>query len=426
MKEDLLHFIWGQNKLHGRQLTSTAKEAITIKATGVPNQYSGPDFFNAQVEIDGQLWAGNVEMHLRSSDWYAHHHETDENYDNVILHVVWEDDVSVFRKDGSQIPTLALKNYVPGELLAKYQDLFENSRPTFINCERNFAEIDAFLTHSWLQRLYIERLEQKSKLILELLQKSNNDWEAVLFALLAKSFGSKINGDFFLERALELDFSIIRKNSNNLLALESLLFGHFGLLQNGDCPDPYFMELKREHQYLAKKFGLAPAMKGPEFYGLRPVNFPTIRLSQLAQLYGRRHGLFATLMDNSSLEGIYGVFETKTNTYWEDHFTFGKTSKKSKKKLSKNFIDLLIINTIVPMKFCYAKHLGKYWNEDLIAMVSEVKMEKNSIINRFLSIGAKTTNAMDSQAQIQLYTQYCSKNKCLQCALGAHLLNRNI
>ncbi|MEZ4811759.1 MAG: DUF2851 family protein [Allomuricauda sp.] len=425
MKEDLLHFIWGQNKLHGRQLTSTANEAITIKAAGVPNQYSGPDFFNAQVEIDGQLWAGNVEMHLKSSDWYAHHHETDEKYDNVILHVVWEDDVSVFRKDGSQIPTLALRQYVPKPLLAKYQDLLENTRPVFINCERDFAEMDPFLVQSWLDRLYIERLEHKSGLILELLQKSSNDWEAVLFAMLAKTFGSKVNGDFFLERALQLDFPIIRKLSNDIHALESLLFGHFGLLHNVDHRDSHFVELKKEYSYLTKKFGLALALGQPEFYGLRPVNFPTIRISQLAHLYAKGLGLFASLMESISVEDIHQLFETAAGLYWEDHFTFDKISKKSRKKLSKSFIDLLIINTIVPLKFCYSKHLGKDWNEELIALISGVKREDNSIIDGFGRMGAKTSNAMESQAQLQLYSHYCSKNKCLQCVLGAHLLNRN-
>lgn len=425
MKEDLLHFIWGQNKLHGRQLTSTATEAITIKTVGVPNRYSGPDFFNAQVEIDGQLWAGNVEMHLKSSDWYAHHHETDEKYDSVILHVVWEDDISVFRKDGSQIPTLALNQYVSQELLDKYRNLLENARPSFINCERNFGELDSFLVESWLNRLYIERLEHKSERILELLKKSNNDWEATLFVLLTKSFGSKINGEFFLNRAMELDFSIIRKVCTDVDTLESLLFGHFGLLQNKDCNDTYFMKLKKEYSYLVKKFNLSSVMEAPEFYGLRPVNFPTIRLSQLAQLYGNSNGFFASLMEKVPVEGVYNTLETYTSPYWEDHFTFGKVSKTSKKKLSKNFMDLLIINTIIPLKFCYSRHLGKDWNEDLITLMGAIKKEKNSIIEGFNRIGAKTSHALESQAQIQLYTEYCSKNKCLQCALGAHLLNRN-
>ncbi|MEW2919841.1 DUF2851 family protein [Muricauda sp. ANG21] len=425
MKEDLLHFIWGQKKLHGRQLTSTANEAITIKAPGVPNQYSGPDFFNAQIAIDAQTWVGNVEIHLKSSDWYAHHHQTDSNYDNVILHVVWEDDISVFRKDGSLIPTLELKDYVSKELLERYQNLFEKSKPKFINCEKDFAQIDSFLMEHWLHRLYIERLEEKSKRIEVLLKKSKNDWEGVLFALLAKNFGSKVNGDFFLDRALQLEYSIIRKVSGSLEDLESLLFGHFGLLEVDHCTDHYFLRLQKEYRYLSRKFDLLPALSKPEFFGLRPPNFPTIRISQLAQLYGKKQSLFAQLMEVDALEEIYSIFDIASSSYWEDHFTFGKTSKKSKKKLSKSFMDLLVINTIVPLKFCYSRRVGLDWNDDLISLISEIKKEQNSIIKGFENLGSKTKNAMESQAKIQLHTQYCSKNKCLRCALGTHLLNRN-
>ncbi|WP_067036984.1 DUF2851 family protein [Allomuricauda sp. CP2A] len=425
MKEDLLHFIWGQKKLHGRQLTSTANEAINIKAPGVPNQYSGPDFFNAKIEIDTQIWVGNVEIHLKSSDWYVHHHQTDSNYDNVILHVVWEDDVAVFRKDGSLIPTLELRHHVPKKLLQNYQDLLKKSKPKFINCEKDFAEIDSFLVEHWLHRLYIERLEQKSNRIEELLKKSNNDWEGVLFTLLTRNFGSKVNGDFFLDRAAQLRFSIIRKVSASLEVLESLLFGHFGLLEVDDCSDQYYLQLQKEYQYLSIKFDLPPVLSKPEFFGLRPPNFPTIRTSQLANLYAKEQNLFALIVDASTLEDMQAIFEITASSYWDDHFTFGRTSKKSKKKLSKNFIELLVINTIVPIKFCYSKHVGLDWNDNLISLVSAIGKEKNSIISGFENLGSKTKNAMESQAKIQLYTEYCAKNKCLRCALGAHLLNRN-
>lgn len=245
MREDLLYFIWKHNKLPTKQLCTSNNKTVLVKATGIQNRVAGPDFFNAKVEIDGQLWAGNVEMHLRSSDWYAHHHETDENYDNVILHVVWEDDIAVFRKDGSQIPTLEVKHYVSEELLNRYRNLLENSRSSFINCEKDLKELDLFLVENWLHRLYIERLEHKSKLIMDLLETSKNDWEAVLFKLLAKNFGSKVNGPYFLERAKQLDFSIARKTSNEPFQLEALLFGHFGLLNVSDCTDTYYLQLKK-------------------------------------------------------------------------------------------------------------------------------------------------------------------------------------
>ncbi len=425
MKEDLLHFIWRCDKLQGRPLTTTTSQDIVIKSPGTLNQYSGPDFFNASVEVGGQLWAGNVEIHLKSSDWYAHHHENDANYDNVILHVVWEDDISIFRKDGSQIPTLELKKYIAPTLLEKYQELFQHFNPTFINCENDFGKFDCFLVNNFLERLYMERLEQKSKLVFNLLQKSNNNWEAVLFVLLAKNFGTKINGDFFFQRALQINFSIIRKESHNPAALESLLFGYFGLLDEQDCSDVYFEQLKREYRYLERKHQLTPCFGKPDFFGLRPANFPTIRLSQLANLYTKHQQLFSVLMETTHLKDVYTALTITASSYWEDHFTFGKVSSKRKKKLSYSFMDLLVINTLVPLKFCYSKHLGLDWSESLLSLVSEIKSESNSVISNFESLGSKTNNALQSQAKIQLHGQYCSKNKCLQCTLGSHLLNRN-
>ncbi|PWL37425.1 DUF2851 domain-containing protein [Flagellimonas aquimarina] len=425
MREDLLHFIWRHNKLRGKQLVTSALEQIEIKNSGSLNQFSGPDFFNAIVEINGQTWAGNVEMHLKSSDWYAHHHEKDPKYDNVILHVVWEDDMHVFRKDGTIIPTLRLNDHVSFQLLEKYQSLMEHSNSSFINCEKDFGAIDDFLFQNWMDRLYIDRLEQKSSLIFDLLKKSKNDWEKVLFVMLMKNFGSKVNGEFFLERAKSLNFSIIRKSRNSLEELESLLFGYFGLLEDKDCPDNYFLTLKKEYEYLSKKFELSTTTEKPEFFGLRPSNFPTIRLSQFANLYAKHQNLFSKLMQTDGIEDVYTIFETAASHYWDDHFTFGKVSKKRKKKLSKRFVDLLVINTIVPMKFCYSKHLGKDMNDDLMMLISQVKKEENSVISGFENLGSKTRNALQSQAKIQLYNNYCSKNKCLQCSLGAHLLNRN-
>ncbi|WP_420601238.1 DUF2851 family protein [Flagellimonas sp.] len=425
MKEDLLHFIWRCDKLQGRPLTTSTSEHIVIKNPGTLNSYAGPDFFNAQIEVGGQLWAGNIEMHLKSSDWYVHHHETDSNYNNVILHVVWEDDISVFRKDGTQIPTLELKNYISTTVLDKYQELFQHFNPSFINCEKDFAQLDSFLVNNFLERLYIERLEQKSKLIFELLQKSDNDWERVLFIMLMKNFGSRLNGDFFLQRASQLGFSMVRKTSNDIHQMESLLFGYLGLLSVEDCKDSYYIGLQKEYGFLSKKFKLDPPLSKPEFFGLRPMNFPTIRISQLANLYARHQNLFAALMEAKTLQDIYHILKTEASSYWENHFTFGKVSKKSKKRLSKNFINLLIINAIIPLRFCYSQQRGVDAASDLLFLISQLSPEKNSIIKGFENLGSKTENALESQAKIQLYNNYCSKNKCLHCNLGAHLLNRN-
>ncbi|GAB4507102.1 MAG: DUF2851 family protein [Allomuricauda sp.] len=425
MREDLLYFIWRHNKLPKIGLRTTNGTSVAIKATGIQNHLAGPDFFDARVEIDGQLWAGNVEMHLKSSDWYVHHHESDENYDNVILHVVWEDDIAVFRKDGSQIPTMEVRQYVSDELLDRYRELVENARPTFINCEKDWKAVDEFLVENWLHRLYIERLEHKSKLIAELLEATKNDWEAVLFMLLAKSFGSTVNGAHFLERAQRLDFSVMRKVSNEPLQLEALLFGHFGLLGEDDCSDTYYTRLQKEFQYLAHKFSLGQTPPKPTFFGLRPPNFPTIRVSQLVQLYSGKHHLFSELMLLNSKEDVYTTLEVSAGAYWDNHYTFGKVSKKSTKRLSKGFMDLLVMNVLLPLKFCYAKYTGQDMNEDLIELLSQLDAEDNSIIRNFGRIGAKTQNALESQAKLQLYSNYCTKNKCMQCAIGTQLLNRN-
>lgn len=426
MKEDLLHFIWKYKKLQLDDLFGTNNEPIDIVETGIHNQLAGPDFFNAKVNIDGQLWAGNVEIHLKSSDWYAHNHEQDANYNNVILHVVWEDDGAVFRSDNSEIPTLELRNYIPNGLLDAYQNLFDKRGVRFINCEKSIAQVDAFMFENWLERLYFERLQRKSQLVLELLERSKNDWEQVLFALLLKNFGLKINGASFLSLAQALDFSTVRKLQSETLMLESVFYGMSHLLDSEEILDDYYIQLKKEYAHVKNKFSLeAGSVQRPEFFKLRPPNFPTIRLSQLANLYSMRQNLFSKVIHASDLDEIYSLFDVSASAYWNEHFTFGKTSKKSVKKLTKKFIDLLIINSLLPLKFCYAQHQGKEANEEIIQIISQIKKEENSIITNFKNHGISIANAKESQAILQLYNEYCTKNKCLQCVVGSSLLQGN-
>ncbi|WP_350293908.1 DUF2851 family protein [uncultured Croceitalea sp.] len=426
MREDLLHFIWKTNKLHSQQLATTKKEQLVIRNTGQYNLNSGPDFFNSKIEIANQLWAGNVEIHLKSSDWYAHGHETDDNYDNVILHVVWEDDIAVFRKDKTEIPTLELKDIVPEKLLLGYKKLLQNSKKKFINCEHDLETIDGFLIDNWLERLYIERLEEKSRLIFELLNTSNNDWEKLLFSMLLKNFGSKVNGKAFLSLSESIDFSIVRKLQNNYVSLESVLFGMSGLLEKEECYDVYHKQLKKEYAFQKTKFKLNDlGVERPDFFGLRPNNFPTIRLSQFAVLYAKNKNLFGKLIAYSEAKDYYDLFDITAGDYWKNHFTFGKESKSSSKRLTKNTIDLILINTIVPLKFSYAKSLGKDISGDLISLMRNLGAEKNSIIKGFDEIGRKTKSAFSSQAKLQLYNNYCSTNQCLKCAVGSFLLRGN-
>lgn len=426
MKEDLLHFIWKYKKLQLEDLVTSENEILNIVDVGGHNHLSGPDFFNSKVEIDNQLWAGNVEIHLKSSDWFVHNHEQDPNYNNVILHVVWEDDSEIFRSDGSKIPTLELKNYISKDLLSAYQKLFNQDKKSFINCESDISEVDSFLFENWKERLFFERLEDKSRFIFELLEESQNDWEQVLFKMLLKNFGLKINGQAFLSLANALDFSVVRKLRTDNKVMESVLFGMSHLLDDDSVVDEYFIQLKKEYDYQRKKFDLKEArVQKPEFFKLRPSNFPTIRLSQLAGLYSEQQNLFSSLINVSELKEIYELLNVSASSYWNDHFTFGKPSKKSIKKLTKKFIDLLIINTILPLKFCHAKYSSKDANEEVLKIISQIKPEENTIVSNFKSLKIDVKSAEDSQAILQLYTEYCTQNKCLQCAVGAHLLNLN-
>ena len=422
MKEDLLHFIWKFKKYPINGLVTTSGEAINVVSTGTHNHLSGPDFFNAQLELNQQLWAGNVEIHIKSSDWYAHNHQEDSNYDNVILHVVWEDDLSVFRKDGSQIPTLALKEYIPLKILDTYQNLFDARNYKFINCENEFIRVDEFIKDNWMDRLFVERLEQKTAIINKLLEETNNNWEHVLFLMLLKTFGSKINGETFMEIGKSIDFSIIRKLYNKPLEMESLLFGQANLLNGADEGDKYFNDLKKEYEYLKHKYNLNSVFKSPEFFRLRPSNFPTIRIAQLSAIYVKNNNLFHLLIEKDE-PNVSGVLNAEISEYWEDHFNFGKTSKKSKKRVTISFLDLLMINTIIPLKFAFQRYKGSVDNDALLKIMSDIKKEENNLISKFGKLGVIVKSAKDSQTYLQLYNNYCSKDKCLDCAIGASLMN---
>lgn len=421
MQEDLLHYIWNHKKFNFPQLKTTNMKNVTITSVGTYNKNTGPDFFNAQLKIGDQLWAGNVEIHVKSSDWYLHNHETDSNYDNVILHVVWEHDTDVFRKDNSKIPTLELKPYVSNDTINNYSKLFSKSQK-WINCENDYSSVDKFTISNWLERLYFERLERKSEIIKQLLEDSKNDWEATLFCMLAKNFGLNINGDAFLSIVKSVEFSIIRKIYGNQINLESLFFGQAGLLEN-DVEDTYHLQLKKEYNFLRQKFKLSNKHIVPvQFFRLRPSNFPTIRLSQLASLYSKTQNLFSKIIEIQSMDDFYDLFSAETSPYWESHYTFGKGSKSSKKRVPKSFINLIMINTVIPIKFSYAQYIGKPIDEEIMNLVIQIPSEKNSIVEKFLKLKTISSSALESQAFIQLKNEYCDKNRCLQCAIGNEIL----
>lgn len=424
MQEDFLHYLWKYKKFELSNLKTVNGELITIESVGEHNHNTGPDFFNGKLKIGVQLWAGNIEIHIKSSDWYLHNHETDANYDNVILHVVWEHDIEVFRKDNTEIPTIELNQIVSNKALNNYQKLFGKSQK-WINCEKDFAMVDDFTISNWIERLYFERLERKSKDISKVLEQSKNDWEAVLFKMLTKNFGLTVNKEAFASLANSFDFSIIRKLQSKVENLEALLFGQTKLLKD-DSQESYFINLQKDYQFLKQKFSLSSQSVTPlQFFRLRPPNFPTIRLSQLANLYHAHQNLFSKVIKAKTLDDFYDLFSVEASVFWKTHYTFNKVSKPSKKKLTKAFIDLVLINTIIPIKFSYAIQQGKIIDDQVVKLVEQITSEKNSIVEKFNDLKPINKSALQSQALIQLKKEYCDKNKCLDCAVGNHILTHS-
>ena len=422
MKEDFLHHVWQFKKFDIANLKTTKGESIQILNSGQYLQLAGPDFFNAQLIIGNQKWAGNVEIHLKSSDWYVHNHEKDSNYDSVILHVVWEYDMPIFRKDNSEIPTLELKEYVALSDLHKYQSLV--SHKSWIYCENEIQNVDEFIFKNWQERLFFERLERKSQLIFELAEDSNQDWESVLFCLLAKNFGLNTNGEMFYKVAKSIPFSVVRKESYSLESLEALLLGQANLLSH-DFQDSSAKQLQKSYAYLTQKYQLHEKVAGTvEFFKHRPDNFPTIRLAQLANLYFHRKNLFSLVINCNSVNELYQVFNVGVSHYWQTHYSFDKESSKKIKKLSKSFIDLLVINAIIPLRFAYARSQQKEITQELIDLAITITSEQNVIIEKFEVFGIRSKNVYESQALLELKKNYCDYKKCLECAIGHFILKK--
>lgn len=420
IKEDFLHFIWKYKLFQLNHLRTTDHQSVQLIHCGAHNKNGGPDFFNAKLTIAGQLWVGNVEIHLRSSDWYAHQHHKDKLYDNVILHVVWEHDGDIFSLFNRKIPTLVLSDYTNFYLISNYQKLYLK-KPVFIACETDLSEVDPFVWNNWLENLFIERMEEKAVLIQDMLQKYANDWEAVFFCLLAKNFGLHVNGDAFLTLAESIPYVVLRKEHNNPQHIESLLFGQANLLDE-ELFDPYYAKLREQYNYLKHKYKLTEIPIPLQFFRLRPANFPTIRLAQLAAVFTQRNYLFSKIIATNTVEELHRIFEVSISEYWNTHYTFQTSTKDSKRKLTIKFINLMIINTIIPIRFVYQKQLGKENFEELLALINSIKPESNVQIDQFRKIGVKVESAFASQSLLQLKNRYCIQKKCLACSAGNFLI----
>lgn len=421
MKEAFLHYLWQFQLFDSADLKTSKGEGLTILHPGyLDADRPGPDFTEAKIQIGNTTWAGAVEIHLRASDWFLHSHETDDAYDKVILHVVWEDDIDVFRSNNTPVSSLSLKGRVPRKMLTNYQNLTTNNK-TFIACEKSFPELDDFSWTHFKENLFIERLQEKSNPIFELLEKTNQDWESVLYVMLVRNFGLTKNASAFEKLAVQLDFSIVLKERHEVKNLEALFMGQAGLLDEPKM-DVYFKELGEIYKYQQHKYSLKQPILELQFFRLRPPNFPTVRLAQLAALFAQHERLFESLMQAKKTSDYVEIFHVKVSEYWQTHYVFDKESRKSTKGLSASFVDIILINLIIPLKFSYARYLGREVEEELFTFLHSIKAEKNKIIESYSNLNVKSESAFDTQALLQLYKNYCKPQRCLVCTIGNKVL----
>lgn len=423
MQEDFLHFLWKYRKLDAPGLTTNCGQTLFIIHPGHHNNLSGPDFFNARIRLNDQLWAGNVEIHVRASDWYVHNHERDPNYDNIILHVVWQEDLPVFNALGDAIPTLEMRKILRPSALESYRNLMKSRTGQFIYCENQLASVDPWRIDAWKERLFFERLIEKVSQIESLLQACNADWEAVTFLMVLQGFGSKINKENFLRVGRRIPFYVVKKVQSAPAKLEALLFGVAGLLNVKNPIDPYNQKMLDTFEFLSQKFNVKKGIrKEVEFFKLRPMNFPTLRFSQFAAFWCDPAHNFDTLMSEYRCVILKEMLVSSASDYWETHYIFGKESDRKPKSTSNAFIESLILNAIIPLRFAYARYRGIDRNERILELVRTLKSEKNRIVDSYTDLGITSTSALDSQALLQLYKAYCLKHRCLECSIGHFLL----
>ncbi len=422
MRESFLHFLWRMRRFDAQNLVTTEGHSLEILHPGEHNTHAGPDFFNARVRIAGTLWAGNVEMHLHASEWLAHGHSDDPAYDNVVLHVVLEEDQPILRTNGERIPGLILQGRIPAKLLEIYQRL--EHEQAWIPCQYFFTQVPDIVRLNWLDRILIERLEQKTANIAAMLEMTENHWEETFYRLIARNFGLKVNAEPFEALARSLPLILLARHKNNPLQVEALLFGQAGLLE-APFKDEYPNLLAREYRHLRHKYGLMPLTASQwKFLRLRPANFPTVRLAQFAALVHQSAHLFSKTLEAKNVRELEHLFDVRQlNEYWSTHFQFDRPSVKRVKNVGRDFINLLIINTIVPFLFHYGKTKdNENYVQQALRLLEELPAESNVIIGEWARLGVTPRHAYQTQALIHLKTRYCDAKRCMECAIGSSIL----
>ncbi|MBX2817471.1 MAG: DUF2851 family protein [Saprospiraceae bacterium] len=418
IKEETLYYIWKTKQFDHQGLSSTAGARLKILSPGSQNFDSGPDFSDARIEIDGTLWAGHIEMHVKASDWIRHGHEGDPNYENTILHVVYENDKDIQLAGGTSLHCLELKTRIETALLERCHALVHGSQK--IPCSGQLDNISPLVTNNWLDRVATARLQDKMARLTEILAATNFDWEETFYQLLLRSFGFKTNAEAFHRLSVILPRSILLKHKNSIRQIEALLYGQAGMLSAPSTTNTYVQKLTQEYTHLAHKHGLQPMPDHVwKYMRMRPANFPTIRIAQFAVLFFRTNHLFSKMLAAANYKELSTMFASEVSEYWKSHYRFGEESERRSKRLGKMAIQLLVINTVVPMMFYYGKHHNQQpFCDKALKLLEELPAESNKISRKFAAIGLPAQSALHSQALIHLMAHYCTPKRCLRCGIG--------
>jgi hypothetical protein len=421
MTERLLQYLWQFQYFNKQTLILDNGDAFQVIHPGRYNTNQGPDFLEAKIKIENTLWVGHVELHLKTSDWFRHAHQFDRNYDNVVLHVVWEHDLP--EKD-TGIPVFSLQSKVPLMLLEQYEYWMNSS--SFIACGTQLQEVSRIIWISWRERLLAERMQRKSAIVFSFLLQTNQHWEETFWWLLARNFGAVLNFEPFEAIAKSLPVTLLARYKNRLPVLEALLFGQCGLLE-GTFEDPYPVMLQQEYAHVKNKYQLQPVKQAVHYLRTRPINFPTIRLAQLAMLIHQSGPLFAYVKEAPQLGDIKKLLSVTASPWWDHHYTFHKITRQRSKRLGNQMIDTIIINAVVPVLFAYGLlHNEEQYKNRALNWLDELEAEKNSITDGYVELGIVNKSACDSQALLELKSHYCDLKNCLDCAVGNALLKRSV
>lgn len=420
MTEAFLQYVWQHQLMCLDKLYTTDNEPIQVIKIGVFNTNAGPDFLNAKIKIGDTIWAGDVEIHRKSSDWNAHQHNVNKSYNSVILHAVAIFDANVQTENGNTIPTLVMP--ILPHVTNNYMKLTDI--PTGIRCRNQIKQIDTFRINMFLERLVAERFEQKSKHIIQTLTANTNNWEETLYQQLARNFGFKTNSDAFELLAKSLPLQLIYKHQDSVFQTEALLFGQANVWS--DSPDEYESALRKEATFLQKKYNLIPiSSTWWKFARMRPSNFPTFRIAQFAQLLSKFSHLTSKLVESNSLDGIRTFFLCNASHYWETHYSFGTTSPRHTTTIGKQAVETIIINTVVPFLFAYGKeHHNDRLRTAAYDYVTALPPEQNSTISLWEQCGLSPENAYETQGLLQLHNSYCVNGNCTRCSIGHIVLNK--